>query len=329
MRSIKITGTGSALPDREVTNADLEKMVDTSDAWIVERTGIRTRRICDAATSASDLGTLAARRALENAGRKIEDIDLIIVTTSTPDHLLFPSTGAIIQDNLGGPHTPAFDISAACTGFVYGLTTAKAYMDSGMYNRILLVCTDTLSKYLDWEDRGTCILFGDGAGALVLETEDRPDNCGILAFDLHADGAGREMLIVPAGGSRRPCTPEVYAERECFIKMDGPAVYKFAVNTIVKTVQTCLTQAGLTEKDIDLFIPHQANSRIVNYAAQKLGLADSQVKVNLDRIGNTSSASIPIVMDELNRAGGIKRGDLIVAVGFGAGLTWGSCLIRW
>ena len=328
MTSIRIAGTGSSVPEKVVTNFDLEKMVETNDAWIRERTGIQERRICDEETSASDLATVAARKALKDAGTAIEDIDLILVATTTPDHPLFPSIGAILQDNLGAPYTPAFDVSAACTGFIYALTTATAYIRSNMYKRILLVCVDTLSKKLDWEDRGTCILFGDGSGAMVIEAcED--GNSDLLSFDMHADGTGREMLIVPAGGSRRPFSPEAYAERECFIKMDGPAVYKFAVNAIVKTVKKTLELAGLTSEDVKYFIPHQANIRIIQSAAKKLKLTEKQIVVNLEKYGNTSSASIPLALDEIKQAGKLTRGDILIFVGFGAGLTWGATIIRW
>jgi len=329
MGCIRITGTGSSLPQQIVTNFDLEKMVDTSDSWIKERTGIQERRICDDKTSASDLGTTAARLALKNARCSIKEIDLILVATTTPDFNLFPSTGAIIQNNLKAPHTPAFDISAACTGFIYALTTAAAYIRSQMYKKILLICVDTLSKTLDWEDRSTCILFGDGSGAMVIESTPKTDQSDILAFDLHADGGGQDMLIVPSGGSRQPFSIESFNNRNCFIKMDGQAVYKFAVKAMVKTIQKTLADAGLTTKDIKYFIPHQANIRIINFAAQKIGFADKQVKINLEKYGNTSSASIPLVLDELNQAGELTRGDIIVVVGFGAGLTWGSAILRW
>ena len=329
MARIRISGTGSSVPEKVLTNFDLEKMVETNDSWIRERTGIHERHICDDATSASDLATIAAQKALANSGYSIEEIDLILVATTTPDHPLFPSIGALLQENLKAPFTPAFDISAACTGFIYAFTTAAAYIRSGMYQKILLVCVDTLSKSLDWEDRGTCILFGDGSAAMVLESSESPQESGLLGFDLHADGSGSNMLIVPSGGSRKPYTPESYQERDCFIKMDGQAVYKFAVNAIVKTVNETMKQARITKDDVKFFIPHQANIRIINFAAKKLGFNEEQVKVNLEKYGNTSSASIPLVIDEMNQAGEIQRGDIIIAVGFGAGLTWGSTIFRW
>jgi len=330
MAKTRIAGTGSSVPEKILTNFDLEKMVETSDSWIRERTGIQERRVCDSQTSASDLATEAAQKALADANVSyIEEIDLILVATTTPDYPLFPSTGAIIQQNLNAPFTPAFDISAACTGFVYALTTATAYIRSRMYKKILLVCVDVLTKSLDWEDRSTSILFGDGAGAMVLEACETDTGSDILSFDLHADGGGKNILIVPAGGSRRPFSPEAYEERECYIKMDGQAVYKFAVTAIVRTVQKSLEEAGLSKDDIRFFIPHQANIRIINSAAKKMGFTEDQVKINLERYGNTSSASIPLVLDELNQAGEIKRGDIIVTAGFGAGLTWGSAILRW
>lgn len=329
MPYVKFIGTGSAIPDKVVTNHDLEKIVDTSDQWIRERTGIETRHICDENTAASDLAIVACQKALDMAGCQPTDLDLIIVATTTPDYIVFPSTGALIQHKLGATRVPAFDLSAACTGFIYALSAAYSYIRAGLFRRVMLVCVDLLSKYLNWEDRSTCILFGDGASVMILEADDDREHDSILSFDLHADGGGGDKLVVAGGGTRNPFSQNILDQKKQFIYMDGPAIYKFAVNIIVESLTTALDKAGLKKEDITYFIPHQANYRIIDYAAKKLGLEDSQVKVNLDRFGNTSSATIPLLIDELNRAGQLKAGNIIAAVGFGAGLTWGSSIICW
>jgi len=255
-----------------------------------------------------------------------------VVATTTPDHPLFPSVSALLGERLGLGAIPCVDLSAACTGFVYALSAANAYLKSGMYKKILMVCVDTLTHFLDWDDRGTCILFGDGAGALVLEAaEAGPGEAAsdILAFDLHADGAGSNLLIVHEGGSRAPLSETTWAAKKHFIRMDGPAVYKFAVNVICDSLVASLSSCGLDISAIDHFVPHQANIRIIDSAVKRFGLDPGIVRTNLERYGNTSSASIPLVLDEISRSGTLKRGDIVATVGFGAGLTWGSAIIRW
>ncbi len=325
----KIISTGSATPDNVVTNHDLEKFVDTNDEWIVSRTGIKERRISKEGTTASDLAVEATQNALDMVGLKATDIDLIIVATTTPDYNVFPSTGALVQDKLGANKIPAFDISAACTGFIYGLSTATAFIRSGMYKRVLHISVDLLSKHLDWDDRTTCVLFGDAAAALIIEATDNQEEESILSIDMHANGGGKNLLMVPEGGTQTPFNKDTFENRGQFIKMDGPAVYKFAVNVIVDSVTTALHSANLEKEDITMFVPHQANKRIINFAAKKLSLREDQIKMNLDMYGNTSSASIPLLLDLENRAGNIKKGDIVATVGFGAGLTWGSAIIKW
>ncbi|HOG64860.1 MAG TPA: beta-ketoacyl-ACP synthase III [Spirochaetota bacterium] len=312
-----------------MTNVDIEKLVETSDEWIRERTGIRQRHICAPGESASDLAVAACKRMQAEFPAAFEGIDFILVATTTPDHPLFPSVASLVGNRLGLGFVPCVDLSAACTGFVYSLSAATAWIRSGMYKKILLVCVDTLSHFLDWTDRSTCILFGDGAGAMILEAgpEDSPSDA--LGFELHADGGGSNMLIVPEGGSRKPFSAETLANRGQFLRMDGPAVYKFAINAITESVNAVLEKSSLRVSDITHFIPHQANIRIIDSAAKKIGLAPDVIRTNLDRCGNTSSASIPIVLDELNRQGKLTRGDILVTVGFGAGLTWGASVLRW
>ena len=329
MPYVSIKGTGSAVPDNIISNHDLEKMVATNDQWIRERTGIITRRVCDEKTSTSDLAIEASKNALDMSGYKGSDIDMIIVSTTTPDYPLFPSTGALIQNGIGAGNIPAFDISAACTGYIYALSSAYSFIHAGMYKRILLVSADCLTKFIDWTDRSTCILFGDGAGAMVLEASDNPDDESLLAFDIHSDGSGKDLLIVPSGGTKTPINENEIKNKNQYIKMDGPGVFKFAVNVIVKSLTTALHKASLKKEDISYFVPHQANLRIIDYSAKKLKLSSDQVMINLDKYGNTSSASIPLLIDEINRNNTLKKGDIIAAVGFGAGLTWGSAIIRW
>lgn len=310
-----------------MTNHDWEKLVDTSDEWVFSRTGIRERRIADDQTAASDLGAEAANRAMEDAGVKPEDIDLIIVATTTPDHVTFPSTAAILQETLGLTRAGAFDLSAACSGFVYGFSTAAQFISTGTYSKVLLVAVDLLSKHVDKTDRGTCVLFGDGAGAVVLEPVE--EGSGLLSSDLGARGSGAEFLKVPAGGTRKPMTKEIAETTEQYIHMHGREVFKFAVNIMGESIKKALDKAGLTEKDIDYFVPHQANIRIIDSAMKKLELPPEKVHINVDKYGNTSSASIPIGLDEAYKEGKIKKGDVIAVCGFGAGLTWGSNIFRW
>jgi 3-oxoacyl-[acyl-carrier-protein] synthase-3 len=317
----KILGTGSALPPKIVTNDDLSKIVDTNDAWITERTGIRERRVSDAGTATSDLAVSAAEKALKASGLRPEDIDLIIVCTCSPD-MLFPSVACILQDKLKMANAAAFDLSAACSGFNFGLSTAASFIESGKYKNILLVGADTLTKYLDWTDRGTCILFGDGAGAVVLGATEK--NEGVLASYMMAEGHLGFNLIMPGGGSRDP-----EQKNGRFIKMDGKEVFKFAVRALETSVKKVLELSGRSVADINLFIPHQANSRIIDHVSKKMGLPKEKVYVNLQKYGNTSAASVPIALDEALAEGRIKSGDLLILSGFGAGLTYGSNLIKW
>lgn len=323
---VGISGIGSFVPEKILTNHDLSQMVDTSDEWIVERTGISERRIGREDISTSDLGTEAAKRALKDANLKAEDIDLIIVATITPDHL-FPSTACIIQHNLGAINAAAFDINAACTGFIYGVVTGAGFIKSGMYNRVLVIGGENLSKVVDWKDRNTCVLFGDGAGACVLERCD--EGYGILSYELGADGENREVLIQPAGGSKIPASMETIEKNLHTIKMDGREVFKFAVRTMDRASTSVLKKVKLDVEDIDLLIPHQANIRIIDAARKKLDLPMDKIYVNLDRYGNMSSASVPVALDEAVREKKIKKGDNILLVAFGAGLTWGALILKW
>lgn len=317
----KIIGVGSHVPPKIVTNHDLVKFIDSSDEWIRERTGISERRVSNEGESTSDLAFLAAERALLSAKTSASELDLILVCTCSPD-TLFPSVACILQDRLGAEKASAFDLSAACSGFNYGLAVASQFIESGTYSKILVVGADTLTKYLDWNDRGTCILFGDGAGAVVLEAT-REDK-GILANWLHAEGGLRNYLIMPGGGSRDP------EERNGrFIRMDGKDVFKFAVKVLETSIIQVLKKSDFTISDVNLIIPHQANIRIIEHVMKKMRLPKEKVYVNLQKYGNTSAASIPLALDEAVSEGKVKAGDLIVMSGFGAGLTAGANLVRW
>lgn len=320
-----ILGTGKAVPERILTNADLEKMVDTSDEWIVTRTGIRERRIVDPEIAASDLGYQAALEALKASKVKASELDLIIVATITGD-MPFPATACIIQAKLEAPQAAAFDLAAGCSGWVYGLEVAQNMVKAG-YKRVLVIGVDILSKITDYSDRSTCVLFGDGAGAAVIGPV--TDGFGVLASELGADGLGTELLMLPVGGSRCPSSTASLDDPGRYLKMSGNEVYKFAVRIIGDSTQRVLKKANLTAEDIKWFIPHQANIRIVNAAASRLGIPDERIYINVDRYGNTSAASIPIALDEVARSGKLQEGDLVLVVGFGAGLTWGSAVLRW
>jgi 3-oxoacyl-[acyl-carrier-protein] synthase-3 len=317
----KIAGVGSCVPPKIVTNDDISKLVDTNDAWIRERTGIAERRVSDEGTATSDLAVIAAERALTAAGISAEEIELILVCTCSPD-MLFPSVACILQDKLKAKNAVAFDLSAACSGFNFGLAVASNLIENGQYKKILLVGADTLAKYLDWTDRGTCILFGDGAGAVVLEATKGKE--GVLANFLKAEGHLGHHLIMPGGGSR---DPEQRNGR--FIKMDGKEVFKFAVRALETSIAEVLKIAKFKVSDIDLLIPHQANIRIIDHVVKKMGLPKEKVYVNLQKYGNTSAASVPLALDEALGEGKIKSGDLLVLSGFGAGLTYGANIIRW
>lgn len=323
---IGIIGTGSFLPKKILSNHDLEKLVETSDEWITTRTGIKERRILESGKAASDMAIEASKKALEDAKLNPEDIDLVIVATMTSD-MITPSTACIVQDKLGCKNAAAFDISAACSGFIYGLSMAYGMIKSGVYKNILLIASEAMSRILDWEDRGTCILFGDGAGAAVIS--EVPEGKGILKMELGSDGSGAEHLLIPAGGSKCPLTDERLANREQYLKMEGSEVFKFAVRKIDETCKKILKESGLESSDIDLFIPHQANTRIIDSAVKKLKIPKEKTFVNLQKYGNMSAASIPVALDEALKQGKIKDGDNILLVGFGGGLTWGSSILKW
>ncbi|SFG35631.1 3-oxoacyl-[acyl-carrier-protein] synthase-3 [Planifilum fulgidum] len=326
MKPVGIIGTGSYLPEKVLTNKDLETMVDTTDEWIVSRTGIRERRIAAEEQASSDLAAEAARRALESAKVTADQLDLIIVATVTPD-MMFPATACLLQDRLGAKKAAAFDLSAACSGFLYGIATASQFIQSGMYRYALVVGVDCLSKITNWEDRNTCVLFGDGAGAVVLGPVE--EGSGFLSFELGADGSGGDLLKLPAGGSRMPASRHTVDERLHTISMAGREVFKFAVRVMGNAAEEALSKAGMKKEDIDFLVPHQANIRIIDAAVERFGLSEEKVIVNLDRFGNMSSASIPVALDEAVHQGRIKKGDTLVLVGFGGGLTWGAAVLKW
>ena len=321
-----IAGIGVCLPERVLTNDELAEMVDTNDAWIQERTGIRQRRIAAADQAASDLGIAAAREALSSAGVAPQEIDLIIVATATPD-MQFPATACLIAEKLGLDATPAFDVAAGCTGFIYALTIGSQFIVNGFYRTVLVIGTEVLSKVTNWTDLETCILLADGAGAVVL----RPVAAGqgILAMKLGADGAGGKELSLPAGGSRLPLTAEGLAANLNKLHMNGSEVFKFAMKMLPEVTGQALKLAGLTPADLALIIPHQANLRIIEAAARRMELPLEKFMVNLDRYGNTSSASIPIALHEALATGRVRPGDALALTGFGAGLTWGAVVLRW
>jgi len=316
---ISITGLGCKVPDRVLTNDELSQYVDTSNEWIMERTGIRERRIAAKEEALSDLALPAARDALAQAGLTGADIDLIIVATVTPD-MAFPSTGAIVADALGATDAAAYDLSAGCTGFMYALAQAYGMLAGGLAQRALVIGGDVLSKILDWTDRSTLVLFGDGAGAVVLQAVPRQ---GFLGFELGADGAGGKNLWLPGSGSR------FFEDPERFVKMNGREVFKFATRILVQSAEDLLAQCEVTIDDVDLYIPHQANVRIIEHATRKLGVPSDKVVINVDRYGNTSSGSIPLALADALADGRLRPGQLVLMTGMGAGLTWGSALMRW
>lgn len=322
----RIISTGSFLPEKVLTNYDLEKMVDTSDEWITERTGIKERRIASENQAASDLAHKASKAALERAALKAEDLDLIIAATVTGD-MPFPSTACILQDKLGSKKAAAFDINAACSGFLYGLYIADGFIRSGMHKRILVVGTEVLSKITDWNDRTTCVLFGDGAGAAIVEPT--KENRGIISMSINSDGSMWELLHMPGGGSRFPASKDSVDGGLHYIKMKGNETFKFAVRTLEDLVVKILEHNQLESSQLSLLIPHQANLRIIQATADRLSLPMEKVLVNIDRYGNTSAASIPIALDEAVTMGRIKDGDYILLEAFGGGITWASALIKW
>jgi 3-oxoacyl-[acyl-carrier-protein] synthase III len=316
---VSITGLGCHVPDRVVTNDDLSRYVDTSDEWIRARTGIRERRIASDDEALSDVALPACRDALAQAGLEGKDIDLLIVATVTPD-MAFPSTGAILADRLGAVDAAAYDLSAGCTGFMYALAQAYGMLAAGLAKRALVVGGDLLSRILDWDDRSTLVLFGDGAGAVVLEPAAEQ---GFLGFELGADGGGGENLWLPGSGSR------IFKDGEKYVKMNGREVFKFATRILVQSAEAVLEQCGATVDDVDVYVPHQANVRIIDYATKKLGVPSERVVVNVDRYGNTSSGSIPLALADAAKDGRLRPGRLVLMTGMGAGLTWGSALMRW
>ncbi len=323
----RITGTGSYAPAKVLTNAQLERMVATSDEWIRERTGIRERRIAGAGEACSDLAVQAGRNALEAAGLSAADLDMILVATCTGDHPL-PATACLVQHQLGATKAAACDVSAACCGFVYALSVADAYVKSGM-RHVLIIGSEVMSAIMDWTDRNTCVLFGDGAGAAVVSAGDAEDDRGILSTHLHSDGKFNELIAVPGGGSRIPPSEKTVAERMQCVKMKGNETFKVAVRTLEEVARETLAANHLRVEDVDLYVPHQANVRILTAVMERLGVPPEKVVINLDRYGNTSAASIPIALDEAVRAGRIQNGSLVMLGAFGAGLTWASAMIRW
>jgi 3-oxoacyl-[acyl-carrier-protein] synthase-3 len=312
-------------PQRVVTNAELAQSVDTTDEWITSRTGIRQRRIAAADETTSSMGIRAARDAIRCAELTPGDIDLVIVGTATPDYP-FPATACLIQDALGIVGG-AFDLEAGCTSFMYGLSIASAYVAAGMYSNILVVGSEVLSRILDWKDRSTCVLFGDGAGAVVVSQDDRAEFQP--QYVLGSDGSGAQALSLPAGGSRMPAREETVRDGMHFVHMAGPEVFRFATRVVAESTQQVLAKAGLTAADVDLFIPHQANTRIIDYAVHRLEIPDDRVFINIDRYGNTSSASIPLALCEAHEQGRLQPNDIVVMVGFGAGLTWAAAALQW
>lgn len=325
-RYAHITGWGMAVPDYVLTNADLITRVDTTEEWIVTRTGIRERRIARHGETTASLGTLAALRALESTGLSARDLELIIVATSSPEHL-FPATACFVQDRLGASRAGAFDLSAACTGFIFALNMAAQAIISGSIDSALVIGSETLSRLVNWEDRSTCILFGDGAGAFVLEARDRPG--GVLSCTMRSDGSGASVLSLPAGGSYMPTTLDTVSKKLHTIHMNGREVFRFATRAMAESTREAVFDAGLKMSDVEVVVPHQANLRIIEAAARSLQLPMSNFVVNIERYGNTSTASIPIAVSEGVEAGRIKPGDHVALVGFGAGLTWGAMIVQW
>ena len=325
-RSASIISTGAYLPSRVLSNAELERMVETSDEWIVSRTGIRERRIAADDEFTSDMGARAAQQALELGGVNPQSLDLIIVATCTGD-TIFPSTACYVQSKIGATRAAAFDLQAACSGFLYALVTAEQFIAAGVYRTVMVVGAEKLSSIVNWQDRNTCVLFGDGAGAVILQH--REGGRGLLAFDLGADGSQTNILSVPAGGCRLPITPEVIDQRLHFLQMSGKEVFKYAVNAMNRSAEECLEKAGIKPAQIRWFIPHQANQRIVDAVAQRMNVGLERFIINLDRYGNTSSACMPIALHETAMAGKLQRGDLVLMVSFGGGLTWASTVLEW
>ncbi len=322
-----ITGTGSFLPARVLTNADLEKMVDTSDEWITTRTGIKERRLVQPPLTCSDMGAEAGKLAIKDAGLRFEDIDLVIAATFTGDRPL-PATACFIQDKVGAVNVGAFDLAAACSGFVYGASCAWGLIAAGIHRNILVIGAEVLSAFTDYTDRTSCILFGDGAGAAVIQAVE-DDGRGILTCELGADGSQADMMTIQAGGSEIPITAGELDDHRRYMTIRGQEVFKFAANKMQELIHKSLEECDLTIDDVKLVVPHQVNTRILKFAATKLRLPKEKMYVNIDRVGNTSAASIPIALDEANRRGLLEKGDVVVLVAFGGGLTWASMVLRW
>jgi 3-oxoacyl-[acyl-carrier-protein] synthase-3 len=326
MKYAQIVGWGYALPTRVMPNAEIEKIVDTSDDWIQTRTGIQERRIVGPKETTSTLAIRAAQLALQTADLSPSKLDLIVVGTTSADYPM-PSAASLVQDGIGASRAGAFDVNAACSGFVYALAVGSNFIASGQYENVLVVGADTLSRWVDWTDRSTCVLFGDGAGAVILQQTDTPT--GLRSCVLGSDGSGVNALLIPAGGTRTPITAENISARQHFIKMKGSEVYRFAVHAVVQATQQALASAGLSIDDVDLFIPHQANIRIIQSATKTLKIPPEKIFTNVERYGNTSAASIPIALCEAIEAGRVSPGSNLVLVGFGAGLSWGAAVVNW
>lgn len=319
-----VTGIGSYLPERVLTNADLEMLVDTSDEWIMTRTGISERRIVSPDEATSDLAAAALSRALECARLLPTDVDLLVIGTSSPD-MTFPSTACLVQDRLGMT-CPAYDVNAACSGFVYALQAGTAAIESGRARRVAVVGADALTRHIDFTDRTTCVLFGDGAGAVILEAG---EDAGVLGIALGADGSGADLLKIAAGGSREPASHDALDARRTYVTMNGNEVFRFAVRAIPRATLEALEASGCTVADLDWLVPHQANQRIIMTVEQRLGIPHDRVFSHVDRVGNTSAGSIPLALDDLYTSGRLAPGHLVALVGFGAGLTWGAAIVRW
>ena len=324
--SVGIIGTGSYVPESILTNKDLEKIVDTSDEWITTRTGIKERRKASSGVATSDMATKAAILALQDAKISAKDLDMIIVATVTPD-MAFPSTACLVQKNIGADNAFAFDIEAACSGFIYGLSIAEQFIKSNSLRNVLVIGGETLSRITDYSDRNTCVLFGDGAGAAIVSKT--YDGYGILSTYLGSDGTKGGLLYMPAGGSKIPPSEKTVKESMHYIKMDGAGVFKFAVKIMAEAAEKALSKCGMDRDSIDFLIPHQANTRIIEAAAKRLKISNNKVFVNVDKYGNMSAASVAIALDEANREGRLKKDDIVVLVGFGGGLTWGSIVMKW
>ena len=325
-RSAILAGTGMSVPSRVVTNLDLEKVVETSDEWITTRTGIRERRIAAEGESLSPFAVEAGRRALESAGVPAEDVDLIILATVTPDRPI-PATSCTVQHRLGATRAAAFDMAAGCSGFIYAQSVAKQFLLTGRCRNVLVIGAEVLSKYIDWQDRTTCVIFADGAGAVLMQAGEPPR--GVLASAMHTDGSMQDFITLPAGGTQLPPSAETVRDRQHFIKMKGNETFKIAVRAIEEVSREVLDAAGLTPADVDWFIPHQANLRIIDAVGSRLGIPGERCYIDIERYGNTSAASIPIALDEAVREGKIRRGQIVLMAAFGAGLTWGASVVRW